>query len=109
VLGEQAVESLRGARQINPMAPAPNEVRASDIVETYCANGQRVPCLTALDEYTRDCLAFEVASSMSSEHVVRMLRQLVDAFGTPKHLRTDNGSELAARRSQQPLRTHGIQ
>jgi len=99
----------RSGKRIDPVAGAPNEVWASDFVQAYCANGHKVRCLTVLDEYTRECLALEVASSMPSERVVRTLAKLVDRFGAPKYLRTDNGSEFTARRTQQWLRAHGIQ
>lgn len=99
----------RSGRRIDPVAGVPNVVWASDIVQTYCANGQKVRCLTVLDEYTRECLALEVASAMRSERVVRVLTGLVDRFGAPRYLRTDNGSEFVSRRTQQWLRVHGIQ
>ncbi len=99
----------RSGKRIDPQAVAPNEVWASDIIQTYSANGHKVRCLTVVDEYTRECLALEVASSMRSDRVVRTLARLVDEYGAPQHLRTDNGSEFVSRRSQQWLRTHGIQ
>jgi putative transposase len=94
---------------VNPLAREPNEVWASDILHLYCANGQRVRCLTVLDEYTRECLALEVGSSMSAERVVRTLAELADQRGSPKYLRTDNGSEFVGRRTQEWLRNHDIQ
>jgi putative transposase len=99
----------RSGKRIDPVARAPNEVWASDIIQTYGAHGQKVRCLTVVDEYTRECLALEGASSMRAERVVRTLARLVDQYGVPKYLRTDNGSEFIARRTQQWLRVHGIQ
>ena len=46
---------------------------------------------------------------MSSERVVCCLAKLVERHGAPKYLRTDNGSEFIARRTQQWLRLHGIE
>jgi putative transposase len=99
----------RSGKRIDPVAGAPNEVWASDIIQTYCANGQKVRCLTVLDECTRECLALEGASSMRAECVVRTLASLVDQYGAPKYLRTDNGSEFISRRTQQWLRDQSVQ
>ena len=100
---------LRTGRRVDPLAGAPNEVWASDILHLCCANGQRVRCLTVLDEYTRECLALEVDSSMSAERVVRTLAMLVEQRGSPRYLRSDNGSEFVGRRTQQWLRDHHVQ
>jgi putative transposase len=94
---------------VDPLAGAPNDVWASDILHLYCGNGQRVRCLTVLDEYTRECLALEVGSSMSAERVVRTLALLAEQHGSPRYLRSDNGSEFVGRRTQQWLRDHGVQ
>ena len=99
----------RSGKRVDPAAGVPNEVWASDIIQTYGSNGQKIRCLTVVDEYTRECLALEGASSMRSERVVHTLARLVDEYGVPKYLRTDNGSEFISRRTQQWLRTHGIQ
>lgn len=40
----------RGGKRVDPVAGVPNEVGASDIIQTYCANGRKVRCLTVLDE-----------------------------------------------------------
>lgn len=41
-----------------PLPPfAPSSVWAYDFVFDGCANGQRLKCLTVIDEFTRECLA----------------------------------------------------
>ncbi len=48
-----------------PMPPtATNHVWAYDFVFDRCANGQQLKCLTVVDEWTRECLAIEVAGSI---------------------------------------------
>lgn len=41
-----------------------NQVWAYDFVYDACANGQQLKCLTVIDEYTRQCLAIDVAGSI---------------------------------------------
>ena len=42
-----------------------NQVWAYDFVFDTCANGQEMKCLTVIDEYTRECLAIDVAGSIA--------------------------------------------
>ena len=47
-------------------ARGPNQVWAYDFVHDACANGQKLKCLTVIDEFTRECLAIDVAGSIRS-------------------------------------------
>jgi len=68
-----------------------NEVWAYDFVYDACANGQQLKCLTIIDEYTRECLAIDVAGSIRSGRVIEVLSRLASERGAPCHLRSDNG------------------
>jgi putative transposase len=61
-----------------------------------CANGQTLKCLTVIDEWTRECLAIDVAGGIRSGRVIEVLTQLVTVHGVPRYLRSDNGSEFVA-------------
>jgi len=81
-----------------PIPPtAANHVWAYDFVFDRCANGQQLKCLTVVDEWTRECLAIEVAGSIRSSHVIDVLARLVSTHGAPRHLRSDNGPEFVSR------------
>jgi putative transposase len=71
-----------------------NHVWAYDFVFDACANGQQLKCLTIVDEWTRECLAIDVAGSIRSGRVIDVLSRLVSLHGTPKYLRSDNGPEF---------------
>ena len=62
-----------------------------------CANGQQLKCLTVIDEFTRECLAIDVAGSIRSGRVIEVLAQLVSVHGAPRYLRSDNGPEFVSR------------
>jgi putative transposase len=89
-------------------ATAANHVWAWDFVHDMCANGQRLKCLTVVDEYTRECLAIDVAAGIRSERVVAVLGRLVAARGAPAYLRSDNGPEFIADVLQQWLKDENI-
>ncbi len=62
-----------------------------------CANGQQLKCLTVIDEYTRECLAIDVAGSIRSSRVIEVLAKLVSVHGAPKVLRSDHGPEFVSK------------
>jgi putative transposase len=53
-------------------------------------------CLTIIDEFTRECLAIDVADGIRSGRVIEVLAQLVGIHGAPRHWRSDNGPEFGA-------------
>lgn len=80
-----------------PVAPSANHrVWSYDFVHDACANGQGLKCLTVVDEYTRECLAIDVAGSIRSARVVEVLSQLMCIHGEPDTLRSDNGPEFVS-------------
>jgi len=80
-----------------PLPPSgPNSVWAYDFVFDACANGQQVKCLTVVDEFTRECLAIDVAGSIRSRRVIEVLARLVSERGAPAVLRSDNGPEFVS-------------
>ena len=78
-------------------AASANFVWAYDFVFDACANGQQIKCLTIVDEYTRECLAIDVAGSIRSRRVIEVLAQLISTHGAPRYLRSDNGPEFVSR------------
>lgn len=81
-----------------PQPPvAQNHVWAYDFVFDACANGQQLKCLTVIDEYTRECLAIDVAGSIRSRRVIEVLSRLITTHGMPRTLRSDNGPEFVSK------------
>lgn len=78
-------------------ATAAGHVWAYDFVFDACANNQQLKCLTVVDEFTRECLAIDVAGSIRSGRVIEVLSKLVSVHGSPRHLRSDNGPEFVSR------------
>jgi putative transposase len=86
------------ANRPRPLAPTgANQVWAYDFLFDACANGQQLKCLTVIDEYTRECLAIDVAGSIRSARVIEVLSKLVSVHGAPRYLRSDNGPEFISR------------
>jgi transposase InsO family protein len=52
--------------------------------------------LTLVDEYTRECLAIDVARKLTSDDVLERLAWLMATRAVPEHIRSDNGPEFTA-------------
>jgi putative transposase len=88
----------RAGTTLRPLAPtARNSVWSYDFVHNACANGQKIKCLTVVDEYTRECLAIDMAGSIRSSRVIDVLSKLMRVHGMPKYLRSDNGPEFVSK------------
>ncbi len=77
-------------------AQHPNHIWAYDFVHDRCANGQKLKILTVIDEWTRECLALEVAGRISATRVLAVLDRLIARYGAPQFVRSDNGPEFVA-------------
>jgi len=83
------------SRRVQGIKPTKaNSVWSYDFVHDMCANGQKLKCLTVVDEYTRECLAIEVSARIRASDVIDTLTRLMSAHGTPCYLRSDNGPEF---------------
>lgn len=97
------VPRRRPRRRISTGRPRPlpptgiGHVWTYDFVFDACANGQQLKCLTVLDEYSRECLAIDVAGGIRSGRVIEVLTQLISVHGAPRYIRSDNGPEFVAR------------
>ena len=67
-----------------------------DFIHDRDERGRPLKWLSIVDEFTRECLALEVARSIRAEDVIEVLRELFLIRGVPKHIRSDNGSEFIA-------------
>ena len=74
----------------------PNHVWSYDFVEDRSECGRKLRMLVVIDEFTRECLAIEVAWSFTAERVIEVLQYLFSVRGAPEHLRSDNGPEFVA-------------
>jgi len=74
----------------------PNEVWSYDFVFDGCANGQKLKCLTMIDEFTKESLFIDVAGSIRGKRVVEVLQAVAAERGYPTYLRSDNGPEFVS-------------
>jgi putative transposase len=73
-----------------------NQVWSIDFMLDALYDGRRFRTLNVLDDANRQALGIEVGTSIPSRRTIRMLEQLIEAYGQPRALRLDNGSELTS-------------
>ena len=78
-------------------AEYPNHAWSYDFAVDRTEKGGKLRILTIIDEYTRECLAIRVESSIPSAVVIEVLEGLFLTRGVPKHIRSDNGPESVSR------------
>jgi putative transposase len=74
-----------------------NHVWAYDFVQARTHDGRAFKMLTVIDEFTRECLAIDVARRLRSDDVLQVLADLMVQNGMPDHIRSDNGPEFTAK------------
>jgi transposase InsO family protein len=75
----------------------PNHVWTLDFCFDQTTNLKTLKVLAVVDEFTKEALAIEVDRSITADHTVRVLENIVATTGrTPALLRMDNGTELTA-------------
>ena len=86
----------------------PRHVWSYDFVMDKTSEGKAFRMLTVIDEYTRECLAIDVARKLKSEDVLYRLNRLFVERGAPEYIRSDNGPEFTAKAVRKWLDRVGV-
>jgi putative transposase len=68
-----------------------------DLVADSFSDGRRFRTLTVVDDFSRECPALEVDTSISGARIVRVMGRLAESCMIPKIIVTDNGPEFTSR------------
>lgn len=79
------------------VASRPSHVWSVDFIFDALAGGTLLKMLTVGDDFTRECLAIEVATHLPAAKVIAVLARLVAQQDAPAYMRSDNGPEFIAR------------
>jgi len=85
-----------GTRVPLELPTAMNQRWSLDFVSDTLANGRRFRILCIVDDFSRECLATVVDTSLSGVRVVRELDHLTVKRATPEVIVSDNGTELTS-------------
>ncbi len=84
-------------RQAKVNALAPNQSWSMDFVSDGFVDGRRLRCLNLVDDFTKECLAIEVDTSLPGRRVVSVLERLAESPGLPSSVTVDNGPEFVSK------------
>ena len=79
-----------------------------DFMADTLASGRTLRTLNVVDDFTRECLAIEVDTSLSGRRVTRVLERLVRERGMPGCVLADNGPEFTGRAVDQWAYARGL-
>jgi putative transposase len=112
---EQLMVRRRGGRKraLGTRAPMllpqwPNERWSLDFAADQFIDGRRMRILVVVDDCTRQCLALVPDTSISGIRVARELDRLLVAYGKPKIIVSDNGTELTSNAILQWADDHAV-
>lgn len=74
----------------------PNQRWSLDFVSDSLSDGRRFRVLCVIDDFSRECLATVVDTSLSGRRTARELDQIVEIRGHPGMVVSDNGMELTS-------------
>lgn len=79
-----------------------------DFMSDHLRNKVRYRTFNVIDDYNRELLGIDIATSMPSLRVVRYLDRLAEWHGYPSKIRVDNGSEFTSTVFTDWALAHGI-
>jgi putative transposase len=98
----------RTLRQAMLVPQAPNQRWSMDFQHDVLATGQRFRSLNIVDDFSRECPAIEVDTSLPGVRVVRVLDRLAETRGLPKEIILDNGPEMIGKALDQWAWRNGV-
>jgi len=77
-----------------PHPTAMNVSWSMDFMSDGLADHRRLRCLTIVDDFSRECLAIEVDTSITGRRVAHVLDRIADSRGLPESITVDHGPEF---------------
>lgn len=75
---------------------AMNSSWSMDFMSDSLVGCRKFRTFNVIDDCTREVLAIEIDTSLSSKRVIRTLNRIIEQRGVPKAIRTDNGPEFTS-------------
>lgn len=85
-----------GTRAPMAVPEGPNQRWSLDFVSDALVDSRRFRVLAVVDDFSRECLALVVDTSLSGVRVARELDRLIEFRGRPLMIVSDNGTELTS-------------
>ena len=67
-----------------------------DFMSDSLVGNRKFRTFNVMDDCTREVLAIEIDTSLTSKRVIRTLNRVIEQRGAPKTVRSDNGPEFTS-------------
>lgn len=74
-----------------------NQSWSMDFMSDSMVGNRKFRTFNVMDDYSREILAIEVDTSLSSKRIIRTLEQVIEHRGKPQSIRADNGPEFTSK------------
>lgn len=88
---------------------AMNSSWSMDFMSDSLVGSRKFRTFNVIDDCTREVLAIEIDTSLTSKRVIRTLNRIIEQRGVPKTIRTDNGPEFTSNDFELWCKEMGIQ
>lgn len=111
--GFSLYKRMKKRRLKNPPNPisvpfSANEEWAMDFMSDALTCGRKIRTLNVIDQYNRVCLGLKVAHSIPARRVILELERMIESYGKPAAIRTDNGPEFTSKAFQTWMKNQKI-
>jgi putative transposase len=86
-----------------------NQSWSMDFMSDSMVNGRRFRTFNLIDDCTREVLAIEIDTSLSSKRIIRILERVILERGKLSIIRTDNGPEFTSKELELCAKDNEIQ
>jgi putative transposase len=85
-----------------------NKSWSMDFMSDSMVGNRKFRTFNVIDDCSREALAIEVDTSLSSRRIIRTLERIIDQRGIPEAIRTDNGPEFTSHHFEEWCRERRI-
>ena len=85
-----------------------NQEWAMDFMSDALADGRKLRTLNIIDHYNRECKGLKISLNFPARRLTEELDKVIEKYGKPEGIRTDNGPEFRSKTFQIWLFENGI-
>jgi putative transposase len=103
--GMALTKRLKRRIHLNPANPielslAPNMEWGADFMSDALVDGRKIRTFNVVDHFNRECKGITISHSLPARRIIEIFERMIEKYGKPQKIRTDNGPEFTSKRFQ---------
>ena len=103
--GLALTKRLRRRIHLNPSNPielslALNKEWGADFMSDALVDGRKIRTFNVVDHFNRECKGITISHSLPARRIIEIFERMIEKYGKPQKIRTDNGPEFTSKRFQ---------